>query len=119
MTRRLLIVVILVMMRKHTFFQGSFLLIMSWVSLIYLVVTQPYKDRQTNIVETFNEGCIFVCCHITNSFLNAEVSPLFRSTMGWALIGVVGLNISFNLCLVGYLTLFDIGKSLKSKYDQI
>ena len=46
--------------------------------------------------------------HLTNSFLNPVLSTEFRTIMGWCLIGVAGLNIAFNIVLVGYNTLLDI-----------
>jgi hypothetical protein len=79
------------------------------------VDTLPLKSLKENLVEIFNETCIYFCCNIMTVFLNVAMPTSLRDQLGWVLMGIATLNIVGNLALTCLISLRDMRTEKKNK----
>jgi hypothetical protein len=120
MIRRASLLALLLVAHHYPHYQAQALQVLSIINLIYLIVYQPYKDGFTNKVEIFTEFTVYLTSTIEITFFSVqedEVSEAnFKDQMGWALIGIVGFNISVNLIILAVQMLKDLYASCNSLY---
>jgi len=75
-------------------------MVFSVYNLIYLAVNYPLKNLNDNRIEVFNEGSIYMCCHLMTIFLNIAIPLDLKDVLGYVIMGVATLNILVNLSLV-------------------
>jgi Na+/melibiose symporter-like transporter len=85
------------------------------INLCYLVETFPLKSRKENLIEIFNEVCIYLCSNVMAVFLNVAMPTSLRMQLGWFLMGVAALNIVVNLALTCLSSLRDMKAEKKMK----
>jgi hypothetical protein len=83
----------------------------SIASLIYVGWVRPFKNEGTNLLEMFNESCIFLLSTmiltmestrgIMDTFNNPLLSgPMFRMYFGWAFIVVIIALVTVNAVFI-------------------
>ena len=76
--------------------------------LLFFASVKPLKEPFLNRMEIFNELSLLTCSYFLFSFTDF-VSAETRFMMGWAFIGITGLNI-----IVNWLALFyKVGRALR------
>lgn len=98
--RRFITAFVLIGMEKSPFFQCVFLLALSTINICYLVATRPLKDSSENKIELANEFTICFASHLLTYFLDVSISPKFIDYLGWIFMGILSVNIFFNLVVV-------------------
>lgn len=63
MVRRLILLYIAMFMEEHSWLQVSVFTLLSLASLVYLGYTRPFKTRQQNRLNIFNEWCSLVIAY--------------------------------------------------------
>jgi hypothetical protein len=65
--------------------------------MMYLILFRPFLERVKNMLEIFNEVCIFSSALILFSFsqMNPDSSSLV--TYGWLFLGILFFNLIVNL----------------------
>lgn len=62
---------------------------------------KPLISSLENKIELINEFTVWATSHMLTNFLNIAVPADLTFNLGWIFIGVIGLNILFNLGVVG------------------
>ncbi len=70
---------------------------MSIMHIGYVVGVWPYLDRLDNYFETFNEATILIVLTASMRYADLPFTPETSSNFGFALIGVIVLNIAVNM----------------------
>jgi hypothetical protein len=97
--RRVFLVFVLVM-SPVKYFQSVTMLVLSWMNLIYIKVHRPHLTALENVIDIFNETCIYLSCYMGLLMLMAANYLQVKDILGWLLIGVASLNIVFNVALL-------------------
>ena len=63
MVRRLILLYIAMFLEEHSWLQVSVFTLLSLASLVYLGYTRPFKTRQQNRLNIFNEWCSLVIAY--------------------------------------------------------
>ena len=120
MIRRASLLALLLVAHHYSYYQAQALQVLSIINLIYLIVYQPYQEGFTNKVEIFTEFTVYLTSTIEITFFSVQEDEAseanFKDQMGWALIGIVGFNISVNLVILAVQMLKDLYASCKSLY---
>jgi hypothetical protein len=61
---------------------------------------RPYTIPSLNHLETFNEACIYLCTLPSMMFSDLGSGGLLEYQLGWAVIGVVTLNVIVNIIVL-------------------
>ena len=77
------------------------MLFFSLWNLSYLVDSRPLLSPNENLIELMNELTIWVTTHLLTNFLNIATPQSLTEGLGWIFIAFIGLNIIFNLVVVG------------------
>ncbi len=88
---------------------------MSLGNLLYVSSFHPYTIYLDNIFEICNEATILIVLTSSVRFADRDPSPEAASNLGFALIGIISLNIAVNL---GYF-LYENGKLIFTKLKDI
>ena len=76
---------------------------------MYLIKVMPFEDRTDNIIEIFNESCIFLLLSALITYTdNSTIDPQTSSNLGFALIGLILFMIGVNVLLFLYSNLLII-----------
>ncbi len=70
--------------------------------LVYIVGVKPFSTRAENIVEGYNEACIYLICLLI-SLCNDNIDDIeVKYMIGWGIIFVTLLNILANNIVLFY-----------------
>ena len=98
--RRFATAILLVVLVKWPFFTCTFLMIFSYMNFIYLTIVRPLETKKANIIESFNEICIYFCSHIYTVLCRAEGGHVFIDKMGWVYMSICSFNVLSNIVLI-------------------
>ena len=73
---------------------------MTLLTLFYLLIGRPLKDKSANTVEVINEVTTLLLSCIVFCFSNVLVDNEAKYNLGWAFIGIFLLNFVYNLVLL-------------------
>jgi len=93
------------------FFLAQFLMVFSTINLVFLVANMPLSDKGENLVEIWNEFCIWLVSYTVSMFLNGALEVELRGQLGWFLMGVAFVNIAVNLGITTGHSLLDVRKN--------
>jgi hypothetical protein len=88
---------------------------MSMMHITYVVKVSPFSIPIDNYFEIFNEATILIVLTASMRYADLPFSPEVSSNMGFALIGVILLNIAINLLYF----LWENGKMIWQRIRQI
>lgn len=95
---------------------------MSLLQIIYVGILSPYSLPLDNRFELFNEATILLVLTASMRYADSPFTPEFSSNMGFALIGLIVLNIAVNMLyfLVEQITfLWDKIREIKCVKDRM
>ena len=106
MTRWVVTLLIMVLLRDYYAIQIMCLLFLSIVSSTLVVRGRPFLKPLDNYMQILNEAmiCIYLYIMLILTEFNTELT--FKDQIGWCLLGTIFLNVSANL----FKALFVIGK---------
>jgi hypothetical protein len=70
------------------------------VQLVYVWTVKPFKDLEFTKVELVNEATIYIVTVIQLIYFDSNQFPQDKDDLGWINIGIISLNILFNLTFV-------------------
>jgi len=98
--RRLLIVLIGFYMNQKLTQQIQLQMMINLIITLYIGNVMPFKVRQLNTIELFNEGCIIILTDLLIIFSDYCDNLDTKYNAGWGFIGLVLLNIGFNFGMI-------------------
>ena len=101
LVRHLMMIFNIILFNGHGEIQGLIFILLDFVNLIYVVIVQPFDSRPMNRLQMVNELTIYFCSNMMLLFNNPALDDESTLIIGWAYIGLVGLNIFGN---IGYTT---------------
>ena len=106
MTRWVVTLLIMVLLRDYYAIQIMCLLFLSIMSSTLLVRGRPFLKPLDNYMQILNEAmiCTYLYIMLILTEFNTEIT--FKDQIGWCLLGTIFLNVSANL----FKALFVIGK---------
>lgn len=104
MIRRLLFTFTIVFCGFSPILQALLVLFSSYVSLVYLTKYKPHSDPNTFYFEIFNEATILIVSYGTLLSCDYILSDTAKYNLGWALTGVIILNVILNFLNVLFKT---------------
>lgn len=113
--RRLLHCLLLTVSFDFAFLQCQGILALIFVNELYLLIVQPFKDPLMNFLEVLNEFCIYLCALFCLVFAGLVEDPHVFQDLGWAYIGVLGIQFAMNICFVIGISLREFERKKKSK----
>ena len=97
--RRLLLVLTALVLQNYPAFQVMTFILLSQLSLSYLVFFKPYEDSLTNMNEIFNEVCVMLSAYQLFVFTDYVDSLAIKNQFGFLMIGTILLNFGVNILL--------------------
>ena len=97
--RRLLLVLTALVLQNYPAFQVMTFILLSQLSLSYLVFFKPYQDSLTNMNEIFNEVCVMLSAYQLFVFTDYVDSLAIKNQFGFLMIGTILLNFGVNILL--------------------
>ncbi len=76
--------------------------------MILILYYQPFKEKDQNKNEIFNELCVLLITYILILFNNPEIDIDTKYYIGWIYIAIIVSNIGFNAFKLLYSLLFEI-----------
>ena len=71
---------------------------MSLLVLMYLVEVKPYKEKQANYIEIFNESCVLIHLTMQLALLRDDFTiESYSYSVGWAVLGVTAICFFVNI----------------------
>jgi hypothetical protein len=96
MFRRLIFTATIVFLGDYPFLQGLIIVFSSFLSLIYLTLYQPHDEPNAVYFEIYNEATILLVSYGLLSCCDSIKSDVARYNLGWALTGLILLNVVIN-----------------------
>ena len=66
--------------------------------MLFLIIVRPFKEKHKNILEIFNETCIFLSTWFLLTFAILENDDPRNIPIGWGFIAIMIANVAFNVC---------------------
>ena len=64
---------------------------------IYLVIFKPFKERNKNYLEIFNESCILLSAFMLFGFSNLNSNQVSQVKFAWAFCAILFFNVVANV----------------------
>ena len=97
--RRLLLVLTAYMLESHPAFQLMIFILLSSLSIMYLIYFKPYEDPFTNKNEIFNEACVLLSSYQLFIFTDYVSSLEIKNITGYLMIATILLNFGTNILI--------------------
>lgn len=104
MLRRLLFTLTIVFLGFSPILQALFIVFSSFFSLMYLIKFMPHEDTNTAYFEVYNEVTILLVSYGMLLSCDYIASDVARYSLGWALTGIIILNVLLNFLNVVHKT---------------
>lgn len=98
-TRRLLLVFIAIQLDNLPAFQVMSFILLSELSIMYLIYFKPYEDPFTNNNEIFNEACVLLCSYQLFVFTDYVSDASVKKYTGYLMIGTILFNFGTNILI--------------------
>lgn len=98
--RRLLFCLTALLLPAAPLLQLLSLNLSSLLLLCYILSVRPFTVPSLNRLEAFNEACIYMCSVPCLMFTEIGEGGVLEYQIGWAVIGVVTLNIVVNIIVL-------------------
>jgi hypothetical protein len=98
--RRLLFCLTAILLPAAPLLQLLSLNLSSLLLLCYILSVRPFRSPALNQLEVFNEASIYMCSVPCLMFTEIGEAGLLEYQIGWAVIGVVTLNIVVNIIVL-------------------
>jgi len=98
--RRLLFCLTALLLPSAPLLQLVSLNLSSLLLLCYLLSVRPFTIPSLNHLEVFNEACIYMCTLPAMMFTDLGNGGMLEYLLGWAVIGVVTLNVVVNIIVL-------------------
>jgi uncharacterized BrkB/YihY/UPF0761 family membrane protein len=100
MFRRLLFTITLVFFGFSPILQALIVVFSSYLSLTYLTLYKPHEEPNAVYFEIYNEATILLVSYGMLLSCDYIVSDVARYNLGWALTGIILLNVVINFANV-------------------
>ena len=97
-------IVIVFMVGEKVVFGALLLLLTSLAALIFVANEAQWEDRMNNIQHLLNEAIFYLVCMGLVCFSGIIFEAKQSVTLGWLLIGIIVVMISFNALYIMYTT---------------
>ena len=85
--------------------------------MTYVAAIQPFKHRELNIMEIFNEFCILGCIYCLFGFTDVVTDSGVKYNLGWVAVAIVILNIIVNIVNMIIMTCRALIPKIKKKLE--
>ena len=97
--RRLLLVFVAILLKNHPAAQVMIFIMLSELSIMYLIYFKPYDDPFTNNNEIFNEACVLLSSYQLFVFTDFVSDALIKKYTGYLMIGTILINFGTNILI--------------------
>jgi hypothetical protein len=98
-TRRLALVFIAIILENYPSAQVMSFILLSELSIMYLIYFKPYEDPFTNNNEIFNEACVLLSSYQLFVFTDYVSDANIKKYTGYLMIGTILLNFGTNILI--------------------
>ena len=91
-------------------------IVLNLSNIVYLGLVRPHESRNQQVSELFNASMIELIAYLMLVLVNLMQGPESEFTLGWVLIGVIGLIFLANLGLILVLNLCALYRRAKLFY---
>lgn len=98
--RRYSIALCLIALPDNFLFQIYLQLISSSLFLFYIIDSKPHKDIKQGRIEVFNELTVSISCYWLFIFTDLCPDSTRRYHAGWALVGLIVINLLVNVSIM-------------------
>jgi len=111
--RRYVMLLILTVLSEYAIWQINVHLMSTVFIISYIFSQRPYEEPWANLHELLNECFIFAAAYPLFAFTDWVSDLDARYNYGWFIVGVICLNVLFNMIVATVLVISDACKKLK------
>jgi len=115
LVRRLIFAAIAILVQNNGPLQVFMNAYASLVLIFFYVKVWPMIDRVNNVIQLLNEVFFLVCIYLQLAFTDYTVDPVKKHDIGSAYLVFLGVNVTANVALIGYIFVKQVQGYYKNK----
>ena len=117
MLRRIITLLVLFVFEEFPIFQLQIIVCMAFMNCMYQIQFKPLISKSDNITQLINEITIYLVSVGMYLMLNVSIEINQREVIAYFVIGIISLNIMYNVSKAAYTSIIDIKNSIKGFFN--